>query len=379
MTTAQFVSEHRRQLILIGLIFVIMVVLYGRIDTGRADYQHWDLHQYQMMAERSPMPPDDVSRPFAYRILGPYLAGLLPFDLDTSFYIFSLAVSAMLVFLFYRFLCSLKIERTAAALAVIIFIFNKYFFGFTVWNFYQLNDVLSLILILLLFFSIHRQQWLQYAIFLAVGAITRETVMIMVPVALIYLVEYGRFKQHILSWVMASLPGILIFIILRMVIVPAGGDDLWAAFLKYSGKLGSPGPWAGLTLFCTIPVSLVPIVYFKETIAFFKERIYLLAYVLLVFVSALFGSNNERLMAPVFAVFYYLIAVLFMRTTGRIGWLKYLIIAAAFISSFDFWAGLHPLPDRATMMKVDLICLGVVTIAVTLSRFLRGGRLHETG
>ncbi|MEW5924639.1 MAG: hypothetical protein AB1746_11690 [Candidatus Zixiibacteriota bacterium] len=368
MTTLDFISQNRRQIILISLVFIIMIILYGRIDANHSDYRDWDLHQYLMMAEKSPSLSQDIPQPFAYRILGPYLAGLLPFDLDMNFYLISLAASAILIFLFYFFLCSMGIDATIAAIVVIIFIFNKYFFGFTIWNFYQLNDILALIFIILIFLSMHRQHWIRYTLFLAVGSLARETVMLLIPVAFIYILETKKSGKHLIYWAAASLPGILIFLLLRLLITPSGGDDLLSAFMRYYGKLGSPGPWAGLLIYCTIPVSLIPVIYCEQTIAFFRNRKYMLLYIVLIFISALFGSNNERLMAPVFVVFYFLIASILTNKMIHRRWPICIILAAAFISSLDIWSGLRPLPDRETMIIIDALCLTAVTLISILNK-----------
>jgi hypothetical protein len=39
------------------------------------------------MAEAAPVLAADISAPYAYRILGPYIVGILPFPIQHNFYI----------------------------------------------------------------------------------------------------------------------------------------------------------------------------------------------------------------------------------------------------------------------------------------------------
>jgi len=373
MTISQFLSENKKLLLLIYMVFMFMLFFYGRIDPRLEIYDSWDFHKYLLMAESSPGISSDIPQPFAFRILGPYLAGLLPFELNTGFYLLSLLASAVLIFVFFFFLCSLKIDRKSSAIAVLFFILNKYFFGYSIWNYYQLNDILSLIFILLLLMFLLKESWLRFAIVLIIGVLARETAIIMIPVSLIYILERRLVKSSLLKWLAAVLPGLVVFIILRLLIEPAGGQNLWEAFLTYSAKLGSPGPWMGMTVICTIPLSLVPLIYLGDTIAFFRRRIHLLVFIILVFISTLFGINNERLMAPVFVVFYTIIALFIKsRITGKL-WLLYILFACALVSTFDDWSGVYVLPSRNVMITMGLISLTIATIA-TIANKLTSGR-----
>jgi hypothetical protein len=124
---------------------LMMVFLYGRIEYAKKPFSEWDLSSYRAMANSSPQLRANVQRPFAYRLLGPYIVGLLPLPDPLGFYLLTVAVSVLVVLLLYSFLCNMGLSANASAIAAALFSFNKQIFGFNVWDFFQVNDCLSLL------------------------------------------------------------------------------------------------------------------------------------------------------------------------------------------------------------------------------------------
>jgi predicted PurR-regulated permease PerM len=84
---------------------------------------------------------------------------------------------------------------------------------------------------------------------------------------------------------------------------------------------------------------------------------------LLVFISTLFGSDNERLMAPAFVVFYLLIAHIIQDYFYPHKNILFILIACAFLASFHRTIGRYPLPGINIMIILSLSSLLIVTIA----------------
>jgi hypothetical protein len=326
------------------------------------------LKHYLAMAEASPRISASVPQPYAYRLLGPYIAGLLPLPTSLSFYLLAVAASAALVILFYHFLCFSGIGSTAAMVTAILFMFNKYFIGFTLWDYFQLNDILSLLALLFSVWTMYKGSWGSFAIALLLGVLCRETKLMMLPISLVYLLEVRKTVSNFRKWLPAVILPAAAFLAIRFIVTPAGGSNLCESFVRHAPRLASPGSWFGLTVSGFIPLSLLPLIYWKDTVAFFRERVHLLFLAGLVFVAALFGSNNERLMAPAFIVFYPLIARIIQKSFMKSKALLILIIAVSFVSSFDFMSGTIRLPERNEAMILAIVCLVTVTLIAAIFR-----------
>ena len=59
------------------------------------------------------------------------------------------------------------------------------------------------------------------------------------------------------------------------------------------------------------PLTFLPLIFLRTTLAYFKANKFMLALIGLTFVSSLLGSSDERLMAPAFVAFYWLLAQIF--------------------------------------------------------------------
>jgi hypothetical protein len=349
------------------LVFVagIMIFLYGQIPYWQESYHDYDLVYFRAMANASPGLAS-VERPFAYRLLGPYLIGLVPFPDTVVFYVSEIVVSLALVLLFYFFLCDMGLSPSAALPAVVAFCFNKYLFGLTVWDYFQINILSSSVYVLILFWAIFKERWAVFGLVMLLGAATRETVMLMVPTTFFYLFEKRELRTKWKKAAIAMLPGIVVFFLLRALIPAAGGLGLVDAFLKYSTKLASGEALARLLLNSFIPFTFLPFVFWKTTRSFLEGKKYVLFWLAVVFVSSMFGGNNERLMAPTFLVFYWYVGVLLQDLhLDNLG--MGIFVAAGFLSSFHHVIGRYPLPSRSWTEGLSLALLVVVTsLAIAL-------------
>jgi hypothetical protein len=364
--------------LIIEIVAVAMIFLYGRIDYTKQPFCGWDLKAYRTMAQASPGLAADVSKPFAYRIVGPYVAGLLPLDDPAAFYVLAVAFSLCLATVFYGFLCYEGVEPNTAMIATILLIFNKYWFGFNVWNPFQINDLLSLLLLPALFWTMWREKWLAYAFLMLVGVAARETVLLMMPVAFVYLWEKRKPRSQWQAALAATAPALAAFVLLRAFVPVGGGKGLSEALLIHVRKIGSPDALFQLLVNPLLPLSLLPLVFLEDTISFFRARKHALLFVALVFASTFFGSDRERLMAPAFVVAYLLIAKILERMRHEKAFIG-ILLAASFLTAYHPTVTRFPLPGARSIVFAAWIGVLLAVTAVSIGYRGRRGLAEESG
>jgi len=348
-------------IICIIAVSIVIIILSGQIDYLSPNYLQWDMHEYLGMAKAFPKIDRAISLPFAYRILGPWMVGLLPIPEEIGFHILAIIASLSLAIIFPLFLIKSGISPPSATLAAIFFVCNKHFFGLPVWNYFQLDDILLLIGITIIFDAAPKNKWLIFACTLLIGSLAKETILIVLPTFLIYLIEYGLLRKYWAIFLTAIFPTIVVFISLRE-IIQAPGVGLIEAMLIHMGKLTSPGTIYGLFINSFAPFSLLPIIFWKRTVLFFSRRKYILVYFFMVFVSALFGSNNERLIAPAFIGFYWLIAEIIQNDIYPDKLMIIIFTALAFVSSFNYKVEFIQLPSSIPFMVIPFASQCLLTL-----------------
>jgi hypothetical protein len=72
----ELTSRHHILILLAAA--AVMIYLYGNIDYTVEPFRDMDLRYYRQMAQASPHLAEGVPPPFAFRLLGPWVVGLLP-------------------------------------------------------------------------------------------------------------------------------------------------------------------------------------------------------------------------------------------------------------------------------------------------------------
>ena len=356
---------HVINLLILAITTTAMIFLYGRMDYTSKQFEGWDLHDYRKMAAASPHLATDVSRPFGYRIGGPYLVGLVPQPIDTTFYLFAIVASYAVVGLFYGFLSFVGLSPPIAAISTFLFTTNKYFFGLTVWDYFQINNLLCQSLIVVMFWAMLSDRWKTFAAALFVAAFIREVSMMLIPVAALRLWEQNELRRRLPQFVLLVLPAVIVFVLLRVFIPTVGGDTLVDAIKKnvpLQLTFESMFRWLVNSF---APLTLVPLVFFDSTIQFFRERKFALLFLLLVSTSLCFGTDTELLMAPTFIVFYWLIGTILQEYRwDRIS--LGLVIVACAAASMHHTIARFPLPTKQATMIVSVGALLLVTFVAVI-------------
>ena len=362
MTNSQpFSSPRLAGLTIVIAVAVGMIYLYGQIDYTVEPYAQSDLYHYRMMAAAAPRLAPAVQQPYAFRLLGPYLAGLLAGPEVWGFRVLTVLAATALGILYYLFLDRRGVGPPVAVITTVLLLSNKHLFGYNVWNYFQINDLLSLVYLVILWWALLETRWIVFAVTLVVGALTRETALLMIPVALVYLCERQRLAHEWRRFVLAILPGLACFVLLHLIIHPVGGQDMFSHLLRTAPKVTEPATWFRLLVNAFIPVSLLPLIFWRHTLAFLRQNVAMLVFLLLVLASSFFGTDNERLMAPAAVIFYLLIATIIERYLYPNRLAIAVLLVGGFLASWQHFMGRYPLPNRELTLVLSLGALLVVS------------------
>ncbi len=344
-----------------------LALLYGRIDYGGA-FAGVDLRHYRAMAEAAPALDLARPQPFVYRVGGPWLAGVTPLADPHAFGLWALAASLALAAFFYGFVRRVEgVGPWAAALAVVLFALNPYWFGFTLFNPFQLGDLLGLLALLAAFGALAVRRWGLVALSIALGALCRESALLAVPAVLVAAAEGSMWRRELPRAVAAVAPAVAVFVGLRIEIEPAG-DELLAALAIYGPKALDPETWFRLLVSSAAPLSFFPLVFWRATAAFFRERLHLLVYLGATVASCFFGHDQERLMAPAFVVLYAFVAVVLEQHFRRRPLAVGAVMAAGVVASLHHLTARYPLPSREVRVALVLAALALATAAALAVR-----------
>ena len=356
------ITDRPKYALAVLVVTLIALFFYGRIDYENPKYSAWDLHHYRAMARSVPALNEHAGQPFMYRIFGPYIAGILPLTTDSSFLLLSSLSAVVLSILFYYYLCYLTIAPSVAAFTTILFILNKSLFGFPVWNYFHLDDILSQIEVVILMWLMMKRRWSAFGVVLFFGSLTRETPLTMIPVAFVFAYDEHCLKDSWQAFLVGAIAALIPAILLRLLLHSHQGDDLIHALLTNSDKLTRPEIWVRLLINSFIPFSFVPLVFFRYTRDFFRSRRYAIVYLVLVVFSTFFGTNNERLMAPAFIIFFPLLAGIIRDHLSQSHIMMMLLMGGAIVSNLNHMNARFPVPKELVIV-LSVSALVTVTAA----------------
>ena len=364
----RFLHTHGPYLAAVLALTAIMLFLWGEVDYTIEPYSRWDGWHYRQMAQAAPGISPIAAAPFRYRVLGTYPIGLLPIDTILAFRIVNYSLFLLLAVLFYLFLSFVGIRRSIAVYTVVLFTMSTYLFGVTAWYTFHTNDALALIFILMGLWALMTRRWGLFALSLLLGALSRETWILIPPVAFVYLWERKLLAADWKKLVLATIPALITLALLRILLQAdvQGSIDIPKAFIRYSPKILEPEFWArqfGNTL---KPLTFLPLIFFSTTLAYFKANKFMLALIGVTFVSSLLGSADERLMAPAFVAFYWLLALIFEKDIYPHKGMLALIAVCSFVSTFHYRQARFPLPSRELTIYLGLVTWVIVTVAAVI-------------
>jgi hypothetical protein len=353
----------------IVLFSVASILLSGQIDYNSPEYLDIDQAKYRAMAESAPGLNDQVIKPFVFRILGPWLAGLMPFDITINFFIINFITLLLIPFSLYFLLLSFSIKKEITLALIICFVFNRYFFQFYAWNYFMVVDSITLLLLIFYFFLIKKRNWLLLGFLIVLGIFIKEIVLIIIPTAFTYLYFNKSQGKDYLYLTIISLLSFLIFIGIRIFLDNGGGEELLEQFTTRILSSIEPIALTKKMIIAFSPFGLIPFFFYKESLAFFMGNKHLLAYLLLVVLTSVFG-DHERLMTPFAPIYLLLIGSIIQKYIVKVhnaksySFLISIIILSVLSSFYHLW-GIIQLPSRTVSIVTTAIFL-ILCLVLTI-------------
>lgn len=350
-----------RSLVLAFLATAVLAWLYGFIDM--VEHAESGMKYYLPMAEAAPGLLTDQLRPYVFRWLGPWLAGVLPLSAPMAFYALAWIASLGLAGMLYLVSRADGISDGAAALTVVLLAANPYLFGFNLYNAFQLNDVLAQVGIGLALWLLWRRQLVGMGLVLAITVLARESAVLMIPVAGVFLWEQGRLREEGGRLALALLPVALLFLVPRLLLLETGGMGLTEQFGVESRKAFQLETWARLLVNAWVPVVALVVVWPGEMLAWARRHLHLVVLFVLTLGSAFFGTDQERLMQPAIWTVYLAVAHLLDRSWMRQPVALTVLGLAAVLTSLHHLSARFPLPDRRLTALLAAVALGMAIAA----------------
>ena len=374
-------SIKTKHIVILFLVTILTILLSGSIDYTDSSYSNMDMNKYISMAEASPGIETNIIRPFVYRIAMPWLAGVLPFSIPTSFLILNSISLFLLSIVFYLFLIEYKTDENLALVVTIFFQLNRYFFQFLGWNFFQLSDTLSLTFLFYSFILLRNKNFIGLFFIMVFGVLVKEYMLIFIPAGFALIFERGLNKKEVINFSIISIASFLTFWGIRKIIPTEGGESL---FIQYTTQLvfySKPILLIKRFIITFSPFGLLPFLFYKDLFYFLNKNKHLFIYSLTVIVLSFFGES-ERLMAPLAPIYFLFIAELVRKyiiadneelLKSR---LLISLIVVAFLTSFYHLWGVIKLPNEYYSM-ITTIALTIVVTVIFLSKLIYLNRLEK--
>lgn len=364
---SKVIRTNWKYLILILLLTEILILLTNKIDYLNPIYSNADFNKYIEMAKASPQLSNEVIRPFVYRIIVPWIVGQLPISTINGFYLinnFALFFLAVSVFIF---LLDFNVEIKTAFILTITFQLNRYFFLYNTWNYFQTCDVISLSILFISFILLKRKNWIVLFLIFPLSVLIKEYVLMFIPAGFVYLYVKKESLKNFLIYSILSITSIVIYFLIRKLIISEGGESLYTQYTTQVIYFSKPDLLIKRFIVPFTPFGLIPIIFVKETVKFFKKYFYLLIYTLTVIVLSFFGEP-ERLMAPLSLVLLLYLSEIFtniIKLSLNKNYNKiYLTIffTIVFIASFYHIWGIIKLPSKEFSMIFTITVNILMTI-----------------
>jgi len=308
------VSNHfikNKYVYLLIVICLIQICLAGQADLTNYDPHH-DVISYRKMAIAFPLIDHSVGKPFAYRLLAPWLVGFVFDDIDLGFTLLNALFSILFVITLFSFLTLTKTSERIAFYVTAAFIFNRYFIPNFAYEPYRVADVLSNLMLLLALISLQKKKYALVFVFSIVGIFARESALLIIPVGMAYIFLSDQ-KNKLPMFISFSILLFAVFISIRIFVPVEQGISLTQAFLENWTKLFSPEAIAKQFFLAFNPLFLIPLLSYKEFLNFNKKNLHWIVLLIFVLFSSLFGGDKERLMFTYAPIYYLFISALFQK------------------------------------------------------------------
>ena len=267
-----------------------------------------DAHHYLRMAQKAPAVDITVGAPFGYRILPSWLVGMLPLSEKEGFRLLSTIGLMLLPLLWIAFLQGFSPVVQISSL--ICLLLNPHLVGFVSFNPYQFCDVITFVLILAGLIALRQNNVVLLSILMCMGILSRETVLLFIPVTFVYLWEKEQLKAQGWKYAVGFMPALGLMWYIRSTFLPYNEGE-WSflqALWISGGDAFKPVIWSRILLNTFAPFVFLPLFFWKQCGHFLKSNLHFLLMFLLILGSCFIAKDKERLLVVAFPIFYLFLA-----------------------------------------------------------------------
>ncbi len=311
--------KHRELIYLLFVIIFCSIILFYSTNllflSSSSFNQPGDHHIYLYMAQH---PLEPVDPPFAYRVLYPWIAYLLPFNIELSFLLLAIFCTIMTGFFLYLFL-RVYFPVAIGLIGVILYYSLEYAARFQLYDFW-LPDSMLFMLTAMAFWAIATERYNLYILVITVGVLCKESILL---TFLVYFLSIGNTdttgiqryinRAAIKTMVCSISPALLVYIISRLVI-PINSTTTYDPIYLLStiglNRILTLGDYWYRYLITSWGLLLLVLPLFNSVVDLLAAVRKYLPYVIGVYLQLFVASNNERLIVLAF------VPVIFISVAG---------------------------------------------------------------
>ncbi len=304
------IPKYRELLLLLVVIAFCVSILLCTTDllliSSPAFNEPGDHHTYLYMAQH---PLEPASPPFAYRFLYPWIAHLLPFDIESSFLVLALFCTTMTGVFLYLFLRE-YFSVVLGLVGVVLYYSLEYGARFQLYDFW-LPDSMAFMMTAMAFWAISTKRYNTYILLTAAGVLCKESILI---TFLVYFLSIGNAdttgiqryinRATIKTMAYSISPALLVYIVSRLVI-PINStityDPLYLLSTIGYNRILTLGDFWYRYLITSWGLLLLVLPLLNPVVDLLKAARKYLPYVIGVYLQLFVASNNERLIVLAFA------------------------------------------------------------------------------
>lgn len=283
-----------RSVLFLCLTLALAYLLYDTVDYTGAQ-SSIDLLHYRSMAQASPGFLRHEDAPFVYRPLPPWIAGLagnMAGGEVIGFFVVTIVVVLIGAYSTSMFLQKHGVTESTSTMLASVAILSPSVFGGSVFNPFQLTDAMGITLIVLGLMALDNESWPMFGLCLLLGALTRETVLLLVPLAVL--------KRN-LTLILACIPAVAAAAGMRAwATIPNEGWTLWGNMEIYIHKARMPEVWYRIFVNAFAPISLLPLAAIAVSWKTVKQHVHLYILAVAIGLTVFLGADVERLLGPAY-------------------------------------------------------------------------------
>jgi hypothetical protein len=330
-------SDQRSRVIAAYAVLAILLAVamfdFRGIDYRSPSNSGMDLVKYRAMAAAAPSISAHAPAPYARRIAGPWLAGILPMSDPLAFRLLNTLAAALLMAGLFTWMRAEGVSVEVATLMTGVLAFSKTTLGFQLYDYFQLNDTFALALLCWSAVAVMRRRWLLASCLILVSVPFRETLLVMVPAVLWLAWESRGTRRTKLVCAVGACLVIGEYALLLSAIPAVGGVSLAHGFRMNVLKYAHLGNLFRLLFNTYVPLALIPLVFWRRSLAWLNARRWLVVLCLATVLSSNFGGDTERLLVPVFLVLLVMCAHLVEQVSHHASLLAGAALVAAVCAS----------------------------------------------